>query len=156
MCSGSNPEKKEKEGEELPVCYKTQGSMSRTLERALAREKAQQVRMTLCLGTTVLDLLLLSNQVRVRLFSDSMGCSPSGSSVWDFPGKSTGVGGHFLLQGIFLTQDRTHVSCITGGFFTTEPPGKPCLRLEPLKISMMPLSGSGTCFISCRCNEVNM
>ena len=23
---------------------------------------------------------------------------------WDFPGKSTGVGFHFLLQGIFLTQ----------------------------------------------------
>ncbi|KAB0361993.1 hypothetical protein FD754_006149 [Muntiacus muntjak] len=23
---------------------------------------------------------------------------------WDFPGKNTGVGGHFLLQGIFLTQ----------------------------------------------------
>ena len=25
-------------------------------------------------------------------------------SPWDFPGKSTGVGCHFLLQGIFLTQ----------------------------------------------------
>ena len=24
--------------------------------------------------------------------------------LWDFPGKSTGVGCHFLLQGIFLTQ----------------------------------------------------
>ena len=23
---------------------------------------------------------------------------------WDFPGKDTGVGGHFLLQGIFLTR----------------------------------------------------
>ena len=23
---------------------------------------------------------------------------------WDFPGKNTGVGGYFLLQGIFLTQ----------------------------------------------------
>ena len=23
---------------------------------------------------------------------------------WDFPGKNTGVGSHFLLQGIFLTQ----------------------------------------------------
>ena len=26
---------------------------------------------------------------------------------WDFPGKSTGVGCHFLLQGIFLTQGST-------------------------------------------------
>ena len=23
---------------------------------------------------------------------------------WDFPGKKTGVGCHFLLQGVFLTQ----------------------------------------------------
>ena len=28
---------------------------------------------------------------------------------WDFPGKNTGVGCHFLLQGIFPTRDRTHV-----------------------------------------------
>ena len=34
-----------------------------------------------------------------------MDCSPSGSfSPWDFPGKNTGVGCHFLLQGIFLMQ----------------------------------------------------
>ena len=31
---------------------------------------------------------------------------------WDFPGKNTGVGCHFLLQGIFLTRDQTRVSCI--------------------------------------------
>ena len=28
-------------------------------------------------------------------------CSLSGSYPWDFPGKNTGVGCHFLLQGIF-------------------------------------------------------
>ena len=34
-----------------------------------------------------------------------MDCSPLGSSVHgNFPGKDTGVGCHFLLQGIFLTQ----------------------------------------------------
>ena len=32
---------------------------------------------------------------------------------WDFPGKNTGVGCHFLLQGIFRTQGLTHVSCIS-------------------------------------------
>ena len=26
------------------------------------------------------------------------------SPPWDSPGKNTGVGGHFLLHGIFLTQ----------------------------------------------------
>jgi len=42
---------------------------------------------------------------------------------WNFPGRNTGVGCHFLLQGIFLTQENpTQVSCIAGGFFTTEPP----------------------------------
>ena len=34
------------------------------------------------------------------------------------PGKNTGVDCPFLLQGIFLTQDRTWVSFIAGRFFT--------------------------------------
>ena len=34
-----------------------------------------------------------------------MDCNLPGSPCpWDFPGKSTGVGCHFLLQGIFPTQ----------------------------------------------------
>ena len=44
-------------------------------------------------------------------------------SPWDSPGKNTGVGCHFLLQGI-LIQGSNAVSCISGivsGFFTTEP-----------------------------------
>ena len=32
---------------------------------------------------------------------------------WDFPGKNTRVGCHVLLQGIFPTQDQTHISCIS-------------------------------------------
>ena len=57
---------------------------------------------------------------RVQLF-----CDPVDSSLarllcpWNFPGKNTGEGCHFLLQGIFLTQG------LAGGFFTTEPPGEP-------------------------------
>ena len=47
---------------------------------------------------------------------------------WDFSGKNTGVGCHFLLQGIFLTHGLN--LCLisptqAGGFFTPEPPGKP-------------------------------
>ena len=41
---------------------------------------------------------------------------------WDSPGKNTRAGCHALLQGIFPTQHRIHisyVSCIEGGFFTT-------------------------------------
>ena len=32
---------------------------------------------------------------------------------WDFPGKKTGVGCHFLLQGIFRLSDGTWVSCVS-------------------------------------------
>ena len=35
---------------------------------------------------------------------DPMGCSLPGSSPWNFPGKNTGAGCHFLLQGIFIIQ----------------------------------------------------
>ena len=41
------------------------------------------------------------------VMSDSlqpMGCSPPVFCPWDSPGKNTGTGCHFLLQGIFLTQ----------------------------------------------------
>ena len=36
---------------------------------------------------------------------DLMDCSPARLLCpWNLPDKNTGVGGHFLLQGIFLTQ----------------------------------------------------
>ena len=47
---------------------------------------------------------------------------------WDLPGKNTGMDYHFLLQGNLpdqeLNQSLLWVSCLAGGFFTTEPPGK--------------------------------
>ena len=43
----------------------------------------------------------------------------------DSPGKNTGLGCHALLREIFEPRDRTQGSCIVGGFFTSEPPGKP-------------------------------
>ena len=58
---------------------------------------------------------------------DPMDCSPPGSSVHGiFPGKNTGVGCHFPSPedlpepGIEPTSP-----ALTGGFFTTEPAGKP-------------------------------
>ena len=41
---------------------------------------------------------------------------------WDSPGKNTKVGCHFLLQGLFLTRDWTHIFC---SLFTTEHQGSP-------------------------------
>ena len=53
---------------------------------------------------------------------------------WDFPSKNTGVGCHFLLQGIFPIQESNlDLLCLlhwhVGGLFTTEPPGEACSSL---------------------------
>ena len=48
---------------------------------------------------------------------------------WDFPGKTTGVGCHFLLQGIFPTQGlNLHLLCLLhwqACSLSLAPPGKP-------------------------------
>ena len=57
-------------------------------------------------------MLMLVAKACPTLFGNPMGCSPPGSlDLWDFSGKNTGVGCHFLLQGIFLAQGLNHVSC---------------------------------------------
>ena len=62
---------------------------------------------------SVCAIFWLSNTSVVLLFSRSVvsdSLRPNGLQParllcpWDFPGKNTGVGCHFLLQGIFLTQ----------------------------------------------------
>ena len=46
--------------------------------------------------------------------------------IFFFPGKNTGVDCHFSLQGIFPTQGLNPLApVLLGGYFTTEPPGKP-------------------------------
>ena len=40
---------------------------------------------------------------------------------WNFSGNITGVGCHFLLQGIFPTQGSNPCLCIAGRFSTAEP-----------------------------------
>ena len=58
-----------------------------------------------------------------------MDCSLPDSSVHkSFPGKNTGVGCHFLLQGIFLTQGLNPSlasPALAGGFFTTSDTWEP-------------------------------
>ena len=59
-----------------------------------------------------------------------MDCSPPGSSVHGAsPGKNTGVGCHFLLQGIFPTQESNpRLLCFLywqAGSLPLVPPGKP-------------------------------
>ena len=46
--------------------------------------------------------------------------------LWDFPGKNTGVGCHFLLQGIFPTKGlNQHLLHWQAGSLPLAPPGKP-------------------------------
>ena len=63
---------------------------------------------------------------RVQLFVTPWTVAYQALPPWDFPGKDTGVGCHFLLQEIFPnTRDLTRVSRIVG--FTalpSEPPRK--------------------------------
>ena len=66
------------------------------------------------------------------IVSDSS-CDPMDCSTllcpWDFPGKNTGVGCHFLLQGIFLTQaSNLRLLCLLhwlADYLPLVPPGKP-------------------------------
>ena len=43
---------------------------------------------------------------------------------WDFPGKSTGVGCHFLLQETFLTGIEPEYLALQADALPSEPPGK--------------------------------
>ena len=61
--------------------------------------------MSLCLLIKDVDKWAVELPAQLCLtLCDPMDCSLPGSSIWDFLGKKTGVGGHFLLQGIFLLQ----------------------------------------------------
>ena len=54
---------------------------------------------------------------------------------WDFPGKSTGVGCHFFLQGIFLTQESNlGLPHCRQTLLPSEPPGKPDYSLRTKKL----------------------
>ena len=63
-----------------------------------------------CVSVHVLDWM--------QLFATPWAVAPRLLCPWDFPGKNTGVSCHFLLQGIFPTQDQILISCVsfTGGW----------------------------------------
>ena len=79
----------------------------------------------------------------VPLFCDPMDCNPPGSSVHGISQArildhqySRILGHHFLLLGIVLTRDRTHVYSylLHCRFFTAEPLWKPNRLLSPLEM----------------------
>ena len=59
-------------------------------------------------------LLLFSRSVMADSFETPWTVAHQFLCPWDFPGKNTGVGYHFLLQGGFSwPRDQTHISCIS-------------------------------------------
>ena len=71
-----------------------------------------------CFFTESLLTLLWSHGPQTRLLCP-----------WDFPGKNTGVGCHFLFQGNFPTQGSNLCLLLGRQSFTTEPPRKPQLSV---------------------------
>ena len=68
-------------------------------------------------------------------------CDPMDSLCpWYSPGKNTGVGCHFLLQGIFLTQGLNprllHLLHWQAGSLPLVPPGKPNDQKHPQEKEM--------------------
>ena len=67
---------------------------------------------------------------------------------WDLPGKRTGMCCHFLLQGELSDSGIEAMSpALAGGFFTTEPPGKPSLWLIYFKYSSLYSSVQFSCSV---------
>ena len=92
---------------------------------ALSMHQGRSLRIPLS-GSESACVCALSLRPVFGILWDARDCSPPVSSVYgDSPGKNTGVGGHALLQRIFLTQGSNPLSpALAGGFFTTESPGK--------------------------------
>ena len=76
-------------------------------------------------------LLLFSCSVVFNSFVTPLSVASWLLCPWDFPGKNTGVGRHFLFQGIFPDSGiQSQFPALAGSFFTIEPPGKPLLSDE--------------------------
>ena len=84
--------------------------------------------MTSVWGLIRMPLCVLVAQSCLTLY-DPIGCiDPIElnriSCPWNTPGKNTGVGSHFLLQGIFPTPGiKPGSPVLQADSFTTEPPG---------------------------------
>ena len=78
---------------------------------------------------------------RVWLFATPLTVAHEALQPWNFPGKSTGMGCHFLLQEIFLIQGlNPGLPHCRQTLLPSEPPGKPLVILEPKKIKSVTAS----------------
>ena len=104
---------------QLELYGNTQKIKKTTLQAVIEFDSATQV---VCLSK-IFAVLLLSH---VQLFCDPMNYIPPGFSVHGiFQAKIRGWVAISFSRGSSQPRDQTRVSCITGRFFTTEPPRKP-------------------------------
>ena len=68
---------------------------------------------------------MLSHFSDIQLFCDPVDYSLPSFSVWDFPGKNTGLVAISFSRRSSPSKDQTWVSCLAGRLFTSELPGKP-------------------------------
>ena len=80
-------------------------------------------------------LIFVQHLAHCQIRNESESCSVVSDSLrphglyspWNSPGQNTGVGSHFLLQGIFPTQgSNPGVLHCRADSLPAEPPGKPC------------------------------
>ena len=76
--------------------------------------------MILCVYVCMLSCSAVSDSLQPHELKPARLLCP-----WNFPGKNTRVGCHFLLQGIFDTGIEPESLTLAGRFFTTELLGKP-------------------------------
>ena len=105
-----------------PRCHPLGNAGATTRRDCLGDSGSRQAGST----KTALAQHVVESLSRVPLFCDPVDCSPLGSSVHGIS-QARIVNCHFLLQGIFPTQGLNEPTspALAGGFFATEPPGKP-------------------------------
>ena len=112
-----NLEKKSEEAEiKLPISsgsYKTQGNFRKTPTSSLTMLNIWLCHCHYLVAKSCWTLLWPHGLQHAKLHC-----------LWDFSGKNTGVGRHFLFQGVYLMEPMS--SALAGSFLTTEPRRKPC------------------------------
>ena len=69
---------------------------------------------------------------------------------WDFPDENTRVGWHFLLQGVFPTQESNpHLVCLQADSLPSEPSGSPSLGYLTNRNSLSHSSGDQKSEMKC-------
>ena len=107
-----------------PADARSAGECPALLPLCQSREGCLAFKMEVVSCAQSLSCSVVSNSLQTQGLLPSRLLCP-----WDFPGKNTGVGCHFLPQGIFLTQGLNppllHLLHWQADSLPLEPPGKP-------------------------------